>query len=231
MKKKSVVVLLIFAFVLSACDISNESMSDSTEISSSRDITKSISNRTSDKSDKKSLIVYFSIPETLNADAVSGASQAEEDGQNLGNVQFVAEKIQSVVKGDILRLEVEEPYPKDYDETVDRAREEERNNTLPRLTTVIPDLNQYEVIYIGYPVWNMTVPSPIRTFLSQSNIENKRVALFATHAGYGLGNSDERIEELIPNNTFTDVLDIEDNEVNDSNDTVKNWITDSNLLE
>lgn len=138
--------------------------------------------------------------------------------------------MRKVSREDVLRLEVEETYPKEYEETVKRAREEEQNDILPELSTEIPDLDQYETIYIGYPVRLMTVPSPIKSFLQEVNIENKNIALFVTHAGFGLGDSSEVIREMIPNNTFVDSFSVDDENVEKSEDAIKKWVSDDSLL-
>ncbi|MDU5336719.1 flavodoxin [Enterococcus sp.] len=223
MKKISALFIVILTVLLSACgtttDRGNANNAVSSEASTERSSTGA-----------KSLLVYFSIPETTKADTVSGASQASEDDLTTGNIQSIAEKIESITQSDILRLEVKEPYPEDYEETVARARKEINQETLPELETKLPDLAPYDTIYLGYPVWVTTVPPPIKTFLDETDLTNKTVALFATHAGYGLGDSQERIEEMIPNNTFVDTLAIEDEEVKNADEVVQNWLSENELI-
>lgn len=223
MKKISALFFVTLTVLLSACGATTDRENASNAVSSEASTARS-------STGAKSLLVYFSIPETTKADTVSGASQASEDDLTTGNIQSIAEKIESMTQSDVLRLEVKEPYPEDYDETVARAREEIDQDILPELVTTIPALAPYETIYIGYPVWSTTVPPPIKTFLNETDLTNKTVALFATHAGYGLGDSRERIEELIPDNTFVDPLVIEDEEVRNADEAVQNWLSENELI-
>ena len=82
-----------------------------------------------------------------------------------GNTQKVAEDIQQIVGGDLLRIETEKPYPSDYDTLVKLAKEEQKSGARPAIKTGIPDFAPYSVIFIGYPNWWSGLPMPVFTFL------------------------------------------------------------------
>ena len=68
-----------------------------------------------------------------------------------GNTETVANYIHEEIGGDIVKLETVQTYPEDYDELVDYAREEQRDNTRPELETAIENIEQYDTIFLGYP--------------------------------------------------------------------------------
>ena len=68
-----------------------------------------------------------------------------------GNTETVANYIHEEIGGDIVKLETVQTYPEDYDELVDYAREEQRDNTRPELETTIENIEQYDTIFLGYP--------------------------------------------------------------------------------
>lgn len=81
-----------------------------------------------------------------------------------GNTENVAQQIESFTGADVLELQVEDPYPSDYEETVDRANEERESGDFPALATQIPDLSQYDTVFLGHPIWGMTIANPIALF-------------------------------------------------------------------
>ncbi|WRK55675.1 hypothetical protein SD457_13620 [Coprobacillaceae bacterium CR2/5/TPMF4] len=64
-----------------------------------------------------------------------------------GNTETVANYIHEEIGGDIVKLETVQTYPEDYDELVDYAREEQRDNTRPELETTIENIEQYDTIF------------------------------------------------------------------------------------
>lgn len=104
----------------------------------------------------KTLIVYFSMPETTDPDNMT----QEEDnstvvinGEVLGNTQYVAYVIQENIGADIFCIEPETPYPTDHDTLVDLAAEEQDQAARPAIKDHIENLEQYDTIFIGFPNW------------------------------------------------------------------------------
>ncbi|HSI75881.1 MAG TPA: flavodoxin, partial [Lunatimonas sp.] len=81
------------------------------------------------------------------------------------NTKTVAEIIQQEVGGNLVELELEEPYPENYQAIVDQVSQENETGYLPPLKTEIENINQYEVIYLGFPTWGMQLPPPMKSFL------------------------------------------------------------------
>jgi flavodoxin len=112
------------------------------------------------------------------------------------NTKAVAEMIQEQVGGTLIVVELVTPYPEDYRAIVAQVARENESGFLPPLKTKISNLDQYEVIYLGFPTWGMQLPPPMKSFLTDNNLSGKTVIPFNTNAGYGIGNSFETVKEL-----------------------------------
>lgn len=110
------------------------------------------------------------------------------------STELLASKVQAVSNADVLELTVSEPYSSDYGETVERANEEREVDNTPVLNVDVPDLSQYQTIYLGYPIWGMTLAEPMASFLEEygDELAGKTIAPFSTNGEYGLGSSVER---------------------------------------
>lgn len=127
--------------------------------------------------DKKVLIVYLSRTK---------------------NTKTVAEIIQKNVGGDLVELELQNPYPENYKAIVDQVSKENESGFLPPLKTKIENIENYDVVFVGFPTWGMKLPPPIKSFLSKNNFKGKTIIPFNTNAGYGIGDSFETVKKLCP---------------------------------
>ena len=115
------------------------------------------------------------------------------------NTKALAEIIHNKVGGTLVALELEKPYPQDYRATVDQVANENEAGFLPPLKTKIANIQNYEVVFIGFPTWGMQLPPPMKSFLKEYNLSGKTVVPFNTNAGYGTGSSFETVKSLAPN--------------------------------
>src|SRR5262249_49788513 len=100
-------------------------------------------------SEKKVLIVYLS---------------------RTNNTKVIAEIIHQKVGGKLVALELETPYPSDYRMTVQQVVHENETGFLPPLKTKIEHMEQYEVLFLGFPTWGMQLPPPTKSFLHEYNL-------------------------------------------------------------
>lgn len=117
------------------------------------------------------------------------------------NTKAIAEFIQQKVGGRLVGLELERPYPVDYDATVQQVARENETGYLPPLKTKIDRIEQYDFVFLGFPTWGMRLPPPIKSFLRQYSLKGKTVIPFNTNAGYGEGSSFQTVKELCPQST------------------------------
>ena len=115
------------------------------------------------------------------------------------NTKAIAEIIQRNVGGTLVSLELEKPYPEDYRQTVQQVVQENETNYLPPLKTKIDSIENYDVVFVGFPTWDMKMPPPVKSFLHQYNLSGKTVIPFNTNAGYGVGNGFATLKELCSN--------------------------------
>ncbi|WP_308697789.1 flavodoxin [Erysipelatoclostridium sp. An173] len=146
-----------------------------------------------------------------------------------GNTETVANYIHAEIGGDIVKLETVQTYPEDYDELVDYAREEQRDNTRPELETTIENIEQYDTIFLGYPNWWGDMPMPIYSFLDQYDLSNKTIAPFITHGGSGLSGTPANIANEEPDAVVTEGLAINGDDVDDCQDEVNEWLDELNF--
>jgi flavodoxin len=142
------------------------------------------------------LIAYFSQPETDGVDTVSGASRVVIDGTVNGNVQFVAGIIQKTVGGDLFEIRTVRTYPGSHNLLTEAAQQEQRANARPRLAARIPNLQDYDTIFLGYPIWWYDLPMPIYSFLDEYNFTGKTIIPFTVHGGSRLSGTVEKITRL-----------------------------------
>lgn len=114
------------------------------------------------------------------------------------NTKAVAEIIHKNVGGTLVALELETPYPADYQTTVNQVAEENRTGFLPPLKTKIDNIAKYDIVFIGFPTWGMQLSPPMKSFLNQYDLSGKKVIPFNTNGGYGVGSSFQTVKELCP---------------------------------
>ena len=119
------------------------------------------------------------------------------------NTRTVAEQIQTAIGGTLFQVTTKNPYPSDYRQTTEVARKELDNNERPELAAIIPaeEMAQYDIIFIGYPIWWGTMPMAMFTFLEQYDLSGKTVVPFCTHGGSGLARGPDDIRKLCPKST------------------------------
>lgn len=177
--------------------------------------------------DAKILTVYFTMPETDGTDAVSGASRIIENGDVVGNTQFVAQQIQDTAGGDLFQIETTKTYPGDHDTLVDEASQEQDEDARPELSSKIDNLDQYDVVFVGYPNWWGDMPQAMYTFFDTYDFSGKTIIPFVTHGGSGFSDTISSIETLEPDaEVVSSGLSIARDDVADAGDDIKTWVED-----
>lgn len=203
----------------------NDSAEKSSDInSSSNAVTEAVQNNTDNEN---ILIAYFSVPDdgdTDGIDANSGASIVVKNKDVLGNMQYMAMTIQEAIGGELFRIETKEKYPLEHETLVNQAKEEQNEEVRPELATHIENVEQYDMIFLGYPNWWGDMPQPLYTFLEEYDFSGKTIIPFNSHGGSGFSNTIEEIKKLQSNATVRDDgLSISRNDVADSEQEITDW--------
>ena len=174
------------------------------------------------------LVIWFSrvgiTPFDDNVDAVSSASVNRRDDELVGNVQYLAEFIAEETGGDLFQIITEKEYPTDYRDTTDLAKEEQNDDERPPLASHVENMEQYDVIFLGYPNWWGTLPQAVMTFLEEYDFSGKTIVPFCSHGGSLLGGGPRDIEALCPDATLLDGLAVSASEVPGAQEDVQKWI-------
>ena len=116
-----------------------------------------------------------------------------------GNTKAVAEEIAGKIGADIEEITMEEPYDGDFQATIERCLKEREQGIIPAIHTVKADLADYDVIFIGYPVWFGTYAPPVTAFLDSVDLSGKKVVPFCTFGSGGLESSVKDLVAAEPN--------------------------------
>ena len=143
-----------------------------------------------------------------------------------GNTENVANFIHQAVGGDIVKLETEEQYTDNYNDLLDIAQEEKNENARPALSTKIDNIDEYDTIFLGYPIWWGDMPMAIYTFLDEYDLSGKTIAPFVTSGGSGLSGTPGDIADEEPNATVTEGLSVRDSNSENSQSAVNSWLSE-----
>ncbi|WP_300629302.1 flavodoxin [uncultured Thomasclavelia sp.] len=217
--KKFLAATLIFAFILAGCQSTSENNQDI-----------NIGNLSS----KKALVAYFAYSENIKneqnlaEDATSSASLNRSTDNENGNLQVMVQVIQDRTEADVFSIKVAEPYNDDYDVMRERAYEELDNETFPELSSQVENIDSYDIVYVGTPVWSSSLPRPVASFLSENDLTDKIIVPFGIHLGSGFGTIIEEIEELCPDSIVLDGFTINASTANEEvKDEFENWLDET----
>lgn len=165
---------------------------------------------------KKSLVAYFSRRgyNYLNGEIVF---------LQVGNTEVVAKKIRELTGSDLFQIETVKSYPEDYNETTTVAKKEQNENARPELTRTVDGMDDYDVIYLGYPNWWGTMPMAVHTVLESYDFAGKTIIPFCTHEGSAMGRSEGDIKKLCPKAKVLSGLAIKGGSVNKSDEKIAAW--------
>ena len=169
------------------------------------------------------LIAYFSWAENAvqeDVDAMTSASVIMP-----GNVTQLATWIAEETGGDLFSIRVVKPYPADWDECLNRANEEKAKEVLPELLQSVENIDDYDVIFLGYPNWWYSCPMAIFSFLKENNLSGKQVFLFCSHGTGGLARSVQDISSaLTDSNISENVFDAYEEDTANSQNKIREWL-------
>lgn len=175
------------------------------------------------------LIAYFSWAENAvlegDVDAVTSPSVLAP-----GNVQQLAGWVQEETGGDLFSIQVTDPYPSDWDACLERANQERGDDARPALVRRVENLDQYDVVFLGYPNWWYGVPMALLTFLEENDLSGKQVYLFCSHGTGGLARSVEILTAAAPEARFSDnVFDCYEEDAASSQEEIQSWVAELGL--
>ena len=119
-----------------------------------------------------------------------------------GVTKKAAELLAAAAEADLFEIRPEVPYTKADLNWMDKKSRStlEMNDpaSRPAIAEKLSDMDAYDVIFLGFPIWWYTAPSIIKTFLESYNFAGKKIVLFATSGSSGLGETDRELQKLCP---------------------------------
>ena len=116
----------------------------------------------------------------------------------------VAQEIQKQLNCDIAEIECVEPYSGDFGQTIQRWQKEQQEGTLPEIKPLAKDIKDYDVIFLGYPIWGGTYAIPVATFLKNTDFAGKKLVPFCTFGSGGLNTSVAALQNSAQNAEILD---------------------------
>jgi len=99
----------------------------------------------------------------------------------------------------MVRVEPETPYPENYEKIVSQVDRENERGYVPPLETTVENIQSYDVVFLGFPTWDLQLPPPMKSFLHDHDLSGRTVIPFNTNGGYGVGSSFRTVDDLCPN--------------------------------
>ena len=137
--------------------------------------------------------------------------------------------IQEITGGDLFRIDTIKSYPEGYDETTEVAKQELRSDARPELVNQVTNIDEYDIVFLGYPNWWGTMPMALWTFLESYDFSGKTIIPFCTHEGSGLGRSVRDITKLSPKAEVANAIAFRGGTVKTARGEVERWIQGSSL--
>lgn len=174
--------------------------------------------------DGKILIAYFAVAENSEVDAVSSASVVIDGDEAKGMSRYIADIIADKTGGELFSIQTEVDYPGEYNALADYAKKEQDDGVLPALSTHIDNFDDYDVIFVGYPIWWYTLPQSMYSFFDEYDFSGKTIIPFNTHFGSRDGGTYRTIAELEPTATVLEGFNVSQTNIESCREDVTAWL-------
>lgn len=141
-----------------------------------------------------------------------------------GHTRKIAEDIHRKMGGDMVEIIPEQEYPEKYNDLTEYAKKEQERNARPKIKTKISNMDQYGLVFLGFPNWWGSMPMPVYTFVEENGLNGKTIAPFTTHGGGGAGHSVEDLQKIAPKAKILKPLVINGNRVQKAEQDVLKWL-------
>ena len=225
-KKISVVILVILVAMILGVAIIVENKD---KMPSKDEVGKIVDNVGEDKqkvdenkvitSSSKILIAYFSR---------NGENYAVGN-IDVGNTEVIANYIKDISHADVFKIEPKVAYPTSYDECVEVARQEKESNARPEILNTIENIQDYDVIFLGYPIWHQDMPMIIYSFLEMYDLSGKTIIPFVTHEGSGNSGTYDLIRQIETQANVLDGVAIRGQDATTSKNIIEQWLKELGL--
>ncbi|WP_407554767.1 flavodoxin [Streptomyces sp. Pv4-95] len=166
---------------------------------------------------KRVLLAYFSRPG-------ENYYYGGRTDLKVGNTEVLAQRIAGRIACDTYRIRAADPYPHDYDATVQRNVREQDTDARPAVEGRLPSLDGYDTVLLAGPIWNVRAPMIMTTFTEALEFRGKTVHPITTYAMSGLGTTERDYATSCPGATIAEGLAVRGEEVKDADTEVEAWL-------
>lgn len=223
MKKIMAVILtVVLVFSLAACS-SGKGGTESSSVSQNTETQNAEAPTTTEG--ERILVAYFSWADNAviegKVDAVASPSVTAP-----GNVAQLASWVSQRTGGNMFSIQVTEPYSSDWDECLERANQERSENARPKLKESVENIEDYDVVFLGFPNWWYGLPMAVLSFLEENDLSGKQIYLFCSHGTGGLAGTVDEMKEALPKNVVLseNVFDVNEEDAESSENDITGWL-------
>lgn len=149
---------------------------------------------------------------------------------SVGNTEVVARMISRLAGCDVHRIEAGDPYPDDYEATVQRNVREQDSNARPAIANPLASIDRYDTVLLGSPIWNVRAPMIMTTLVERLNFTGKTVHPLTTYAMSGLGTTERDYAASCRGARLGEGLAVRGEEASDAEPAVQAWLRRIGLL-
>ena len=220
------IIFVLLSIIMLSC--SNNDTQKKDYIVDSLETSQNINALNISNTQNKILIAYFTWsdntivenPDSIDVDAETSASVLSP-----GNAELIANWIAEKTGGNLFSIKTQRKYSSDYDECLNQARRERDNNERPALVGRVNNIDDYDVIFLGFPNWWYTCPMAVFTFVESYDLSGKTIIPFCTHGTGGLSRTIRDLKNLLPENCeVLEPIGVYRPEVKNSKSRVLDWL-------
>ncbi|MHA1219117.1 MAG: flavodoxin [Candidatus Heimdallarchaeaceae archaeon] len=141
-----------------------------------------------------------------------------------GNTEKLANQIKKLVGGDLFKIETVDEYPPSYQEVLKVSKVEIDKQYKPPIKSLVENMDQYDIVFVGTPNWYSTMAPPVATFLSMHDLTEKTVIPFATHGGGGEARCLTDITQMSSQATVLEGIAIYGSQTETANNNILMWL-------
>lgn len=178
------------------------------------------------------------LPGCANGQPAAQTATPESTGKVLvvyfsrsGNTEAVATRIQTRTGADVFRIQTVKPYPEEYRRCTEVAKEELNARARPEIRSKVDKIDQYDTVFIGFPIWWGTYPMAVATFLESHDLSGKTVIPFCTHGGSGRAESFSDLRRAVPGATHADGLVLRGENSRSAGSEIETWLRKTGVIE
>lgn len=183
------------------------------------------------------------VTEKASAENTPPEDKSETEGTDIlvayfsatNTTEGVAKKIADSLSADLYEIIPEQPYTDedlDYHDDDSRSTIEMNDNSArPAISGSVEDMEQYSIVFLGYPIWWASIPMPIASFLEEYDFTGKTIIPFCSHGGGRFGQSLTAIGKLVPDAAMGEALSVHYSGGSNLPEDVAVWLKENGIIE